>query len=143
MSGTDIPSLSTNLLSGQLCWTYIKARLFQYELPLTTYVPETSTHFFFDCSYNSGCLQAVTTWSGVKPNRKNILQVLPLNWPRKYCRNTFKRTVIYAAIAGLVYQMWKARNTSMWDKAVPSATSLVQILKFDVKHRILKFVITK
>ncbi|XP_056688085.1 uncharacterized protein [Spinacia oleracea] len=135
-----MPKHRFSLWLGLLDRHKTKARLFQYGIRVDNLCaicggrPETNGHLFFECSYSYDCLTEVLTWLGIKHTRKNVLQVL--NWTRRYCRNAFKRKVIFAAVAGLVYQIWRARNNSVWEGAVPAASVIIQALKSDVKHRI-------
>ncbi|XP_056695445.1 uncharacterized protein [Spinacia oleracea] len=98
--------------------------------------PETSAHLFFECSYSLDCLAAVTDWLGLSCTRKNFLQIL--NWTRRYCKSAFKRKIIFAAVAGLVYAIWRPRNTLVWEGAVPAVATVIQTLKYSVKQRAIQ-----
>ncbi|XP_021843839.1 uncharacterized protein [Spinacia oleracea] len=117
-----------------------KARLFLYGIgddnlcAICGSGPETSAHLFFECSYSTDCLVRVLDWLGISHTRKNVLQVL--HWTRRYCRNAFKRKFMLAAVAGLVYHIWRARNSSVWEGAIPTVPTLLHALKSDVKHRV-------
>lgn len=45
--------------------------------------------------------------------------------------------MFYAAIARGVYQIWRARNSTMWEHTVPAMTTLLHTLQFDIKHKIM------
>lgn len=96
---------------------------------------ETSGRLYFDCTYSKGFLKALMDWLGLKTHRKSVF--LTLQWIRRNCRIVFRRKVFYAAIAGGVYQIWRARNSSLWEHTIPTVTSLLQTLQYDIKHRAL------
>ncbi|XP_056692000.1 uncharacterized protein [Spinacia oleracea] len=96
---------------------------------------ETSAHLFFDCVYNKRFLVALLAWLGLNTHRTSV-SLIP-HWIRRNCRISFKREVFYASIAGGVYQIWKARNSAVWDHSVSTIEGLLHSLQSDVKHRIL------
>lgn len=97
-----------------------KNKLFQYGIgdnnlcAIYSGAPETSAHLFFECSYIKECFTVVLDWLGVMMRRYFFIQVL--HWFRTYCRNSFKQKVFYAVIARVLYQVWKARNSVIWDR---------------------------
>ncbi|XP_021856579.2 uncharacterized protein [Spinacia oleracea] len=116
-------------------------RLFQYGVcvdnlcPLCGISVETCAHLFFDCVYSRKLLADLMAWLGLSTHITSV--ILILQWIRRNCKSVFKRKVFYAAMAGGVYQIWKARNSAVWDLSVPTIVSLLHSLQFDIKHRIL------
>ncbi|XP_021836221.2 uncharacterized protein [Spinacia oleracea] len=96
---------------------------------------ETCTHLFFSCHYSKECCSLVLQWLGFH-NSRSHLSVL-LKWLHKYCKNPFKRRVAYAAVASIVYQIWRARNLAIWEQTIPSIANTVKCIQYTVKHRIL------
>ncbi|XP_056690154.1 uncharacterized protein [Spinacia oleracea] len=102
---------------------------------------ETCTHLFFSCHYSKECCSLVLQWLGFHSSRTQ-LSVL-LKWLHKYCKNPFKRRVAYAAVASIVYQIWRARNLAIWEQTVPSIVNTVKCIQYTVKHRILSILSKK
>lgn len=95
---------------------------------------ETSTHLFFECKFSKEFLQLVMQWLGFHQTRDNMFQML--QWVGRHCKKGFRCRVVIAALAGLVYQVWRPRNTVGWDLHGPSKQSVVQNVQFNTKHRI-------
>ncbi|XP_021848362.1 uncharacterized protein [Spinacia oleracea] len=76
----------------------------------------------------------VLHWLGFNTHRTSLFMIL--KWAHRHCVGGFRRRVCYAAVAGVVYQIWKARNSAIWDAKVPSLDTSVNCIQFDVRHRI-------
>ncbi|XP_021845586.2 uncharacterized protein [Spinacia oleracea] len=97
-------------------------------------VVETCSHLFFECTFSTDCLQLVLNWLGYTVTKTNLTQVFM--WVRRYCKKEFRRKVIFTALAGLVYQIWKARNDVVWNHNVPTKQFILKTIQFDTRHRI-------
>ncbi|XP_056692216.1 uncharacterized protein [Spinacia oleracea] len=97
-------------------------------------VVETCSHLFFECTFSTDCLQLVLNWLGYTVTKTNLTQVFM--WVRRYRKKEFRRKVIFTALAGLVYQIWKARNDAVWNHHVPTKQFILKTIQFDTRHRI-------
>nr|XP_021852000.1 uncharacterized protein LOC110791558 [Spinacia oleracea] len=117
-----------------------KARLFPYGVTdddlcaLCGLHTENSSHLFFSCHYSTECCRKVLHWLGFNTHRTSLFMIL--KWAHGHCVGGFRRRVCYAAVAGVVYQIWKARNSAIWDAKVSSLDSSVSCIQFDIRHRI-------
>ncbi|XP_021847300.1 uncharacterized protein [Spinacia oleracea] len=117
-----------------------KAKLFPYGVTdddlcaLCGLHTENSSHLFFSCHYSTECCRKVLHWLGFNTHRTSLFMIL--KWAHRHCVGGFRRRVCYAAVAGVVYQIWKARNSAIWDAKVPSLDSSVNCIQSDVRHRI-------
>lgn len=96
---------------------------------------ETCAHLFFNCHFSKECCSLVLQWLGFHNSRVHLFVLL--KWLQKYCKNSFKRRVTYAAVAGIMYQIWRARNLAIWEQSVSSIASTVSCVQYTVKHRIM------
>ncbi|XP_056698010.1 uncharacterized protein [Spinacia oleracea] len=90
-----------------------------------------STSWLTDQKYSIGVIyqqlcDMTPKWLGFH-NSRTHLSVL-LKWLHKYCKNPFKRRVAYAAVASIVYQIWRARNLAIWEQTVPSIANTVKCI---------------
>lgn len=119
-----------------ICWLAIhdrlktKARLFPLDIGtdilcgLCGLFPKTFSHLFFECKFSRDCCTTVLQWMGFRTCRLSL--ILLLHWIRRYCPSSFRRRVAYAVISGVVYYIWSARNSSVWDGAIPTIMKNVQ-----------------
>ncbi|KAK9668155.1 hypothetical protein RND81_13G037900 [Saponaria officinalis] len=72
-------------------------------------VTETAEHLFFKCKYSTLCVQYMSNWLGFHLPSDDTW-----NWWMKHrFKSLFLKKVIGAAIVGLVFSVWKARNHSL------------------------------
>ncbi|XP_021851150.2 uncharacterized protein [Spinacia oleracea] len=95
---------------------------------------ETVSHLFFDCNYSKECRNLILLWLGLPCYNGDLNKLL--KWARKQGSSKFTRQTIYTACAGLVYHVWKARNTAVWEASVPSVQHTVERIQKDTKGRI-------
>lgn len=96
-------------------------------------VAEDIPHLFFDCHFSVTCKSVVFSWLGF---HSRWTKLHGLNWIRKYSKSNFRRIVAYATMACLVYHIWLPRNSAVWRNVVPTPATTVQLIQFEVKHRI-------
>ncbi|XP_021862274.1 uncharacterized protein [Spinacia oleracea] len=102
--------------------------------PICGIQPENVAHLFFECTYSVECGTAVLKWLSFS-HCKSGLNAL-LRWVQRTASSDFRRRVAYTAIAAIVYHVWKARNTCIWQLQVPSIQKLVKDIQGDVKYRV-------
>uniref|UniRef100_A0A803Q7F3 Reverse transcriptase zinc-binding domain-containing protein n=1 Tax=Cannabis sativa TaxID=3483 RepID=A0A803Q7F3_CANSA len=95
---------------------------------------ETCYHLFFECPVDAGCLQAIKEWlqwhaAATSPPRL-------IRWIGRAKMSKFKKQVLAASIAGLVYTLWRARNSKIWEETQVDIDRLIQQAKLTVKQRI-------
>lgn len=49
----------------------------------------------------------------------------------------------YSVLAAIVYYVWKARHSALWDSKVPRPSSVIKVIKVEVCIRIRAFVSAK
>ncbi|XP_021861254.2 uncharacterized protein [Spinacia oleracea] len=133
-----------------ICWLALqdrlktKARLFPLGIGVDNLCglcgshPEIGAHLFFECKYSIDCCTAIMHWLGFRTYRSSLISLF--QWVRRYCTSGFKRKVTYAVITGVVYFIWKARNSSIWKGSVPTVKHTVQHIQFCVKNRVSKLI---
>ncbi|XP_062075390.1 uncharacterized protein LOC133779445 [Humulus lupulus] len=117
-----------------------KARLYRFNvLPearcqFCKVADETTTHLFFDCPFSSECLQQIKScvcWGISACQLPCIMRVIG-----RMKATRFRKMVLSAIIAALVYHLWRARNESLWLSSLDNPTSIVQKIKAASKIRI-------
>ncbi|XP_056698078.1 uncharacterized protein [Spinacia oleracea] len=58
----------------------------------------------------------------------------------KYSIDCCTAIMHWLVIAGVVYSIWKARNSSIWEGSVPTVKHTVQHIQFCVKNRVSKLI---
>ncbi|XP_030502749.2 uncharacterized protein LOC115717921 [Cannabis sativa] len=95
---------------------------------------ETADHLFFACRFSLEVLQQVKLWLDWRV-ASSSLQALVRRVDRgKYSK--FRKQVYYAAIAASVYSVWQNRNAQIWNSHMHTVGSLMQQIKWILKHRI-------
>ncbi|XP_056688690.1 uncharacterized protein [Spinacia oleracea] len=124
-----------------------KDRLFKLNIgtddlcPVCGSCTETSAHLFFNYTFSVACRQQVRTWLGFQQGRNSIISLL--KWIQRYDRSKVQKTIMYAAIACLVYNIWRVMNSAVWNMKVPSIKYTFQIIQFEVKSRVTKLLSNK
>ncbi|KAM6574467.1 hypothetical protein CsatA_022794 [Cannabis sativa] len=135
-----VPKHSFMLWIAMLDRLKTKERLHRFQLVnddecvLCRTTTETSQHLFFSCNFSQQGLQQVKRWLGwnmVSSSLKNIIR-----WIERAKIGKFKKAVFSAAIAGLVYMIWKSGNEKIWNDKIVPVDTIVQQLQIAVKNRI-------
>ncbi|XP_062104371.1 uncharacterized protein LOC133815564 [Humulus lupulus] len=95
---------------------------------------ESCDHLFFNCSFTIRCYQQVLLWLNWKTESTTLLKVT--RWIERAKVSTLRKHVYLAAIAALVYQLWRVRNEVFWLGKFTQPERIVQNTKFSVKTRI-------
>ncbi|KAM6563596.1 hypothetical protein CsatB_023594 [Cannabis sativa] len=94
---------------------------------------ETSQHLFFECCFSCSRLQEIKCWLGWNAT-SNSLPML-LRWVQRAKLSKFRKLVYQAAIAALVYAVWKLRNGKIWQGNTLNSSSFCDEIKWNVKMR--------
>ncbi|XP_062075913.1 uncharacterized protein LOC133780047 [Humulus lupulus] len=95
---------------------------------------ETATHLFFECEFSSRCLLEIKKWLDWRVRNRPLPELLRCISRAKLQR--FKKQVLRATVASLVYQIWVNRNDCLWNQKMQTIAACVQVIKCNVKHRI-------
>ncbi|XP_056697909.1 uncharacterized protein [Spinacia oleracea] len=95
---------------------------------------ETVKHLFCDCTFSASCAASLLHWLGLHCTKSDMGQIMI--WIRRSCKGDFRRKVAYTTMASLVYHIWRAKNTAVWDMTVPTFQTTVQRVQSDVKCRV-------
>ncbi|XP_062114435.1 uncharacterized protein LOC133825522 [Humulus lupulus] len=110
-----------------------KARLYRFNvLPearcqFCTVEDETSAHLFFECPFSSECLQQIKSWVHWEISSCQLPSIMRLIGRMKATK--FRKMVLSAIIAALVYHLWRARNERIWLSSLDNPKSIVQKIK--------------
>uniref|UniRef100_A0A803QHQ4 Reverse transcriptase zinc-binding domain-containing protein n=1 Tax=Cannabis sativa TaxID=3483 RepID=A0A803QHQ4_CANSA len=98
---------------------------------------EDTHHLFFTCSFAGNCLQAAKKWLvwGMAANELPLI----LRWIRKAKISKFRKNVLAAVIAGLVYSIWEARNKLEWQNEQPDCVKIMEAVRWNIKTRVTMF----
>ncbi|XP_056688705.1 uncharacterized protein [Spinacia oleracea] len=102
--------------------------------PLCGTSSETANHLFFDCHFSINCKNQIMSWLGFQHSRNSV--AILLKHIQRYAKSKVQKTVMYTAVACLVYHIWKARNSSVWRAQVPVIKNTVKIIQTEVKSRV-------
>ena len=95
---------------------------------------ESINHLFFGCSYSQKCLQDLFSWLGWKCYCTGIEDVV--HGLQKAKLSIFRKRVLYAAVAALVYNLWRTRNEVLWLSKLWLVSNTVKRVKLDVQMRV-------
>ncbi|XP_030478052.1 uncharacterized protein LOC115695099 [Cannabis sativa] len=99
--------------------------------------PETSMHLFFECAVSRKCLQQVKEWLQWKPQSVSLSGLI--RWLGRSKMSNFRKLVIAAPVASLIYHIWKMRNLSYWDDETQDDMRMCKELKAGVTQRVELF----
>ncbi|XP_021843508.1 uncharacterized protein [Spinacia oleracea] len=102
--------------------------------PLCGSMSETINHLFFECHFGAHCKTQIMNWLGFQNSRNSAAALL--KWIHRYAKSKFQKATMYTAVACLVYHIWRARNSSVWNGHVPAIKHTVNTIQFEVKSRI-------
>ncbi|XP_056698450.1 uncharacterized protein [Spinacia oleracea] len=91
---------------------------------------EIHDHLFFRCTYSNMCLVEMKKWMGLQCGNKLQYIFRDISHSR---RSKFRKQVVFAAVVALVYLIWRCRNTSYWERTVPTVSSTISSMKQVVK----------
>uniref|UniRef100_A0A803Q8P1 Reverse transcriptase zinc-binding domain-containing protein n=1 Tax=Cannabis sativa TaxID=3483 RepID=A0A803Q8P1_CANSA len=118
-SRLNIPKHSFLLWLAMLNKLKTRDRLFKHgyidgaECIFCNNVAETTNHLFFECYFGTECLKQVKEWLGWHTTAAALTGLL--KWVRKARCSSFKKKVLAAGMAALVYCIWIARNELVWN----------------------------
>ncbi|XP_048489829.1 uncharacterized protein LOC125491787 [Beta vulgaris subsp. vulgaris] len=90
--------------------------------------PESHIHLFFQRRYSTECLKAIKSWLLGMSSASTSLSSL-IRWLRNSRHSKFKKHVLAAGIAIVMYGIWHSRNNSYWKKCIPSIDTSVNQMK--------------
>ncbi|XP_030483344.2 uncharacterized protein LOC115699938 [Cannabis sativa] len=97
--------------------------------------PETTEHLFFSCPFSTIYLSQVKAWLGWRVETIDLSRLC--RWLERAKMSKFWKAVITAAVAALVYNVWKNRNDLIWNSRRIAQDVVVRAIKEDVKNRVL------
>ncbi|XP_060965502.1 uncharacterized protein LOC133034432 [Cannabis sativa] len=97
----------------------------------------TSQHLFFECNVALRGLLEIKAWLNWNAATISLPQLL--RWIAKAKISKFQKLVYDAAIAALVYSIWRLRNAIIWQDFSLNSSSLIEETKWSVKMRIAMF----
>uniref|UniRef100_A0A803QAN8 Reverse transcriptase domain-containing protein n=1 Tax=Cannabis sativa TaxID=3483 RepID=A0A803QAN8_CANSA len=94
---------------------------------------ENAGHLFFACSVSAACLQGIKnslSWHVAADNISTLTR-----WIGRSKISRFKKNFFAAALVCLIYNLWKARNLSLWEKTKVNVEKLIDGVKKEVINR--------
>ncbi|XP_062093551.1 uncharacterized protein LOC133799564 [Humulus lupulus] len=99
-------------------------------------------HLFFQCKYSKQCLLQVKKWLGWKVKEEDYENLL--QWIFKTRRwSKFRKSILTALVASLIYHIWRVRNDILWSQKVWSTAHTVQEIQRDISLRIYTIIPNK
>lgn len=83
----------------------------------------------------SGQKYGFVNWIGIRTRNQENLYIAWKRWSRSF-KSKKRQRVCYSVIAALVYHVWRMRNYSYWNDAVPRIEGVSRAIKLDVCSRI-------
>uniref|UniRef100_A0A803Q7H7 Reverse transcriptase zinc-binding domain-containing protein n=1 Tax=Cannabis sativa TaxID=3483 RepID=A0A803Q7H7_CANSA len=139
-SRMNIPKHSFLLWLAMLDRLKTKQRLVKFQITadaqciLCEDSEETAPHLFFCCKFSQDCLRQIKEWLCWRAATTSLQNVL--RWINRAKISKFRKAVYAAAIAALVYHIWKARNCKIWQGSSSQVQQLAQEVKWQIKTRI-------
>ncbi|XP_062118867.1 uncharacterized protein LOC133832558 [Humulus lupulus] len=97
-------------------------------------VEESCEHLFFNCQFSLSCYHQILQWLNWRTHLSSLSKII--RWIERASNTKFHKQVFSAAIAALLYQIWKARNDALWLGKIMQPYLIVQNTKVSVKNRI-------
>ncbi|XP_062076206.1 uncharacterized protein LOC133780547 [Humulus lupulus] len=88
---------------------------------------ESHLHLFFRCHFSSTVAQIIFTWADFKVHKLELEACIKKIKRSKHSK--FRREVYLAIVNSLVYNLWEARNNTLWNDNVYTVHTLVQKIK--------------
>ncbi|XP_019257757.1 PREDICTED: uncharacterized protein LOC109235971 [Nicotiana attenuata] len=98
--------------------------------------PESIDHLFFDCTYSRMCLTEVLQWLGMNIQNTEVTGIG--RRMARIAKGKAGRSFTKAALAAVIYYIWKARNEALWRKRVPRPQVLLKQIQLACKHRCME-----
>ncbi|XP_060974586.1 uncharacterized protein LOC133039690 [Cannabis sativa] len=95
---------------------------------------ENEQHLFFECDLSCYCLDEIKQWLDWKARTRFIPKLV--QWIGRARISNFKRMVLSAAIAVVVYHVWQARNGIIWNGNKVNKCQMVEDIKGSLRTRI-------
>ena len=95
---------------------------------------ETGEHLYFECDWTKECLSRVNEWLECQIRSGN-LEVMLRRIQRSRTLSKFWKEIYLASIAALVYSIWIARNSKIWQDKQIEVEAIVAQVKYNVKNR--------
>ncbi|KAM6587484.1 hypothetical protein CsatA_010089 [Cannabis sativa] len=140
----NIPKHSVILWLAMLNRLKTKERLLKHGLQVSELCclcneqTETVQHLFFECDVAVKWLQDIKQWLSWNVVSLNLATLL--RWIARAKISRFRKKVYTAAIAGLVYSVWKLRNNITWQGESLSSNRVTEETKWNIKTRIVVFI---
>ncbi|XP_030478174.2 uncharacterized protein LOC115695235 [Cannabis sativa] len=139
----NIPKHSVILWLAMLNRLKTKERLLKHGLQVSELCclcndqVETVQHLFFECDVAVNWLKDIKQWLSWNVVSLNFATLL--RWIARAKISKFRKKVFTAAIAGLVYSVWKLRNNITWQGESLSNNRVTEETKWAIKTRIAVF----
>ncbi|KAM6583311.1 hypothetical protein CsatB_010313 [Cannabis sativa] len=95
---------------------------------------ESADHLFFQCRLSAACLQGIKQWLSWKVSADTLSTLT--RWIGRSKISKFRKNLLAAALACLVYTLWKNRNLSVWEKKKPNAEKMIIGMRSEVLQRV-------
>ncbi|KAM6569211.1 hypothetical protein CsatB_017196 [Cannabis sativa] len=95
---------------------------------------ENEQHLFFDCCLSSYCLDEIKHWLDWKAINMSLPQLV--RWIGTARVSKFKKLVLAAAIAAVVYRICQERNGVIWHGNKVNKCQMVEDIKWSLRTRI-------
>ncbi|XP_062075088.1 uncharacterized protein LOC133779108 [Humulus lupulus] len=96
---------------------------------------ESIDHLFFHCHYSRFCLQRLKQGLGWNSASLNLVHLI--RWIHKAKRmSVTRKSFLYAALAALVYHLWRVRNDVFWNNKLWLVDNTVQRVIRELQVRI-------
>ncbi|XP_057518428.1 uncharacterized protein LOC130799344 [Amaranthus tricolor] len=98
--------------------------------PMCGEASESADHIFFRYPWSCQCLRILNSWLGT--NISSLSSIKPSKWKV----SKFEKKTITTSLCSLIYQIWNARNDSVWNFKLILPSVLMQSVKLEVKHQL-------
>ncbi|XP_074316196.1 uncharacterized protein LOC141652569 [Silene latifolia] len=92
---------------------------------------ETQAHLFFDCCYSQRCAHLLQHWLGVYWQGDCVYWVI--KWR---CKSLCKKMIVMAAISGLLYCIWEARNKCKANMVMKRPEAVIEHVQAAIRWRL-------
>ncbi|XP_060965343.1 uncharacterized protein LOC133034303 [Cannabis sativa] len=98
---------------------------------------ESTAYLFFECTVSQHCLEDIKAWLHWNTSSNTMSNLI--RWIGRAKISSYRKLVLAAAIASLVYHLWRMRNSFLWEKEQQDTTKLCKEIKAGVIQRIKLF----
>ncbi|XP_030487495.2 uncharacterized protein LOC115704429 [Cannabis sativa] len=96
---------------------------------------ESNAHLFFGCPFSKACLVEIKNWMLWHTTTDSATKLVRWIAPSKVSK--FRKKVMAAALASLIYHVWKSRNNKVWNDKCDDVENVVNRVKETTKVRII------